>query len=47
MKNTLRRQGMKNKEENRVHKLDISLPSGAQIQEPEDFKKSKFEEAEV
>jgi hypothetical protein len=29
------------KEENRVHKLDISLPSGSQIQEPEDFRKSK------
>jgi hypothetical protein len=25
----------------RVHELDISLPSGAQIQEPEDFGKSK------
>jgi hypothetical protein len=25
----------------RVHKLDISLPSGEQIQEPEDFRKSK------
>jgi hypothetical protein len=23
------------------HRLDISLPSGAQIQEPEDFRKSK------
>jgi hypothetical protein len=42
MKNTLRRQGMNNKEENRVHKLDISLPSGAQVQEPEDFRKSKI-----
>jgi hypothetical protein len=40
----------KNKEEKfRVHyrwqapenKLDISLPSGEQIQEPEDFRKSK------
>jgi hypothetical protein len=30
-----------NEEENRVHKLDISLPSGEQIQEPEDFRKSK------
>jgi hypothetical protein len=25
----------------RVHELDISLPSGARIQEPEDFRKSK------
>jgi hypothetical protein len=25
----------------RVHELDISLPSGEQIQEPKDFRKSK------